>query len=219
MHRALANPVRQRLVSLLRAADGPRDVQDLATELGLHANTVRTHLAVLEEAALVASEPEERDRPGRPRLVYRATPQAAERTEAPGYRFLAEILTSYLAATLEDPAGAAEEAGAGWGRYAVDRPAPFQSLTPADAVARIVDMLAELGFAPELDDHDPATPRVLLRRCPFLEVAKEHQEIVCSIHLGLMRGALDELGVEVVTRDLNPFVEPDLCVADLEVPA
>ena len=32
-------------------------------------------------------------------------------------------------------------------------------------------------------------------------------------------GALDELGAEVEALDLLPFVQPDLCVSHLEVPA
>jgi len=185
---------------------------------------VRAHLAVLEKAGLVVSQPLGRDRPGRPRLVYRATTDAAGAGDTDGgrgrgYAFLARILASYVAATVADPAAAAEEAGTAWGRHLVDRPRPFQKVGSAAAIERIVEMLDELGFAPEVDDTDPATPRVLLRRCPFLDVAKEQQQVVCGIHLGLMRGALDELGVDVEARDLLPFVQPNLCVSHLQVPA
>ena len=196
----------------------------LAQQLGLHINTVRAHLSVLEKAGLVSSEREDRNRPGRPRLVYRATAVATDMRQADqdrgrGYRFLAEILASYVAATLADPSAAAQEAGTAWGRYLVDRPGPFRKIEPAAAVDQLVEMLDELGFAAELDDDDPGAPRVLLHRCPFLDVAKEHQRVVCGIHLGLMRGALDELGVEVEARDLLPFVKPDLCVSNLKMPA
>ena len=222
IHRALASPVRQQILAVLRGKD-PQGVHALAQHLGLHANTVRAHLTVLEKAGLVVSRPQGRDRPGRPRLTYHATDDADMRdTDEPrgdGYRFLAGILASYLTATAADPSDAAEEAGAGWGRYLVDRPGPFQRIEPRAAVERIVALLDQLGFAPELDDGDPATPRVLLRRCPFLDVAREHQQVVCGIHLGLMRGALDELGVDVQVRDLLPFVEPGLCVSHLSVPA
>ena len=58
----------------------------------------------------------------------------------------------------------------------------------------------------------------MLRRCPFLDVAREHQDVVCSIHLGLMRGALDELG-DVQARDLIPWARPDAYVAHLQIGA
>jgi predicted ArsR family transcriptional regulator len=215
VHRALSSPVRVRLLDLLR--DEPADARDLADRLSLHVNTVRAHLALLEDAGLATSAAVTRDGPGRPRLVYRATGVAEAAPDDSGYRFLAEILASYVTATAPDPAAAAEGAGSAWGRYLVDRPAPFREVAPSDAIAEIVRILDEVGFAPELETDDPRHPRLLLHRCPFLDVAKDHQDVVCSVHLGLMRGALDELGVEVSARDLRPFVAPDLCVTDLEV--
>jgi predicted ArsR family transcriptional regulator len=197
-------------------------VHALAGALELHVNTVRAHLAVLEKAGLVASEREDPARRGRPRLVYRAI-DAADAADhehsARSYRFLAEILAGYVAATVDDPSVAALDAGRAWGHHLVDRPGPFERVQPSVAVERVVTMLDDVGFAPELDTTDPTNPRVLLRRCPFLDVAKDHQQVVCGIHLGLMQGALDELGAPVEARDLLPFVEPDLCVSHFKVPA
>jgi predicted ArsR family transcriptional regulator len=218
VHRALSSPVRSRIVELL-AEQGPMDVHQLGDRLELHVNTVRAHVTILVEGGLVTSSPEERDRPGRPRLLYRATEAARDRGSAGGYRFLAEVLASHLAATADDPASIAEQAGNAWGRFLVDAPAPFTYVEPRAAVERVVELLDTLGFAPELDDHDATAPRILLRRCPFVQVARQHQAVVCSIHLGIMRGALDDLGVDVEARDLLPFVEPDLCVAHLHLPA
>lgn len=213
VHRALASPTRGQLLAALRAR-GPVGVEDLADVVDLHVNTVRAHLAVLEEAGLVASEPEARDRPGRPRLLYHAVDGAAADGEDRGYRFLAEVLAGYLASTSDDPAAAAEEAGTAWGRHLVDAPPPFATVDRATAIARVVDLLGDFGFAP---DHDAgAEDRIRLRRCPFLDVAREHPEVVCSIHLGLMRGALDELGADLEVSDLRRFTEPGLCVTELE---
>ena len=150
-------------------------------------------------------------RPGRPRLLYRAVPdeqQPAPAADDAGYRFLASILASYLGAAFEDTSAAAEQAGQAWGGFVVDKPAPFTKLDPAEAVDRLVAMLDEFGFAPDFDDQGPDAPGIVLRRCPFLDVAREHQEVVCSIHLGLMHGALDELGVDVQARDLIPWAQP-----------
>lgn len=218
VHRALSSPVRRRIVELLTDG-GPQDARELADRLQLHVTTVRAHLTVLEEGGLVASSPEQRDRPGRPRLLYEATDVAQDEGGADGYRFLAEVLAGHLAATAGDPSAAAEQAGTAWGRFLVDAPAPFTHVERRDAIDRLVALLDTFGFAPGLDDSEAAAPRILLRRCPFLQVAREHQDVVCAIHRGIMRGALDELGVDVVVRDLIPFVEPDLCVSHLQVPA
>jgi predicted ArsR family transcriptional regulator len=220
-YRALSSEARRRLLELLPTREGV-DARRLAEQLDLHVNTVRSHLGVLEEAGLVASVAEDRDRPGRPKLLYRATEAATEArrgAEVGGYRFLAQILASYLGATADDVPQAAEQAGAAWGHYLVDKPTPFQTLMPEEAVQRLVELMGEFGFEPELVTDGPYAPRVELGRCPFLEVAREHQDVVCSVHLGLMRGALEELGSEVRADDLIPWAQPDVCVAHLRMPA
>jgi predicted ArsR family transcriptional regulator len=180
---------------------------------------VRTHLGVLEDAGLVVAEVEDRNRPGRPRLLYRATERGAPADDDHGYRFLAEVLASYISATAPDPAAAAEEAGSAWGSHVVAKPPPFQRLGSHEVVERLVAMLDEFGFAPQVDHDDPERPRVLLHRCPFLDTASAHPEVVCSVHLGLMRGALAELGADVRTEDLIPWAEPEVCVAHLRMPS
>lgn len=220
VHRALSSPVRARLLEVLRA-EPALDAAALAERLVLHINTVRAHLNVLHEAGLVDAVAEQRVRPGRPRLLYRVTdaaPQAAAERDD-GYRFLATILASFLRATVPDTSAAAQQAGEAWGGFVVDKPAPFTRVGPGEGIDRLVDMLADLGFAPELDRADPQRPRVVLRRCPFLDVARDHQDVVCAVHLGLMRGALDELDVDVVAQDLIPWATPDTCVAHLQVGA
>lgn len=219
VHRALASGVRTRMLEVLRG-EPDLDVAALAERLDLHVNTVRTHLGVLEDAGLVAAVVEERDRPGRPRRLFRATPAAEAApplADDRGYRFLAGVLAGYLDATADDAAAAAEEAGAAWGRHVVESPAPFQRVAPTEAVDRLLELQREFGFEPRLLDTDTEQPRVLLRRCPFLDVAREHPDVVCSVHLGLLRGALAELEVDVTAQDLLPWARPDGCLASLRV--
>lgn len=216
VHRALSSEVRARLLRHLEATADGLDVPELAQRLDLHVNTVRGHLTILERAGLARSRPEERDGPGRPRLRWTATGHASP-APVPRYRLLAEVLTTHLAATAPDPAATATDAGHEWGRHLVEAPGPFQSLSTEDGIERLRVMLDEVGFAPEVDPGTAARPRVLLHECPFLEVAQQHPEVVCAMHLGLVRGALERLGVPVAARDLRPFVTPELCVADLEV--
>ncbi|WP_225851115.1 metalloregulator ArsR/SmtB family transcription factor [Streptomyces sp. HPF1205] len=65
--------------------------------------------------------------------------------------------------------------------------------------------------------HGEAGPpdRIRLRHCPFLELAEEYGAIVCPLHLGLMQGALAELRAPLAATRLEPFAEPDACVAHL----
>ena len=203
-HRALAEPSRERLVELLREAVRPLSADELAERSGLHPNTVRGHLDLLEEAEIVASTREDRDRPGRPRRLFRlAAPRSHEH----------ELLAGALAATLEElPDGPARayDSGRTWGRYLVERLSPDESRDEAACVERVVRLLTARGFAPEVRGRT-----ICMRSCPFPELAARHTSVVCGLHHGLLDGALEELGAPVRVRRLTPWVEPGLCEAEL----
>ncbi len=73
-------------------------------------------------------------------------------------------------------------------------------------------MLGDIGFAPELSTDGTA---INLHRCPFRELAESNPEVVCGAHLGMIQGALAELGAAVSATRLIPFVQPDLCITTL----
>ena len=73
LHKALADDTRYRLYRYLRLSGRPVPVRELATRLGLHANTIRPHLRRLVDAGLVASETRRGPSAvGRPQTVYTA---------------------------------------------------------------------------------------------------------------------------------------------------
>src|SRR5581483_6355021 len=116
---------RARVLAALQWADDPVTISDVAGEVGLHPNTARFHLDALVDQGLATRTTEDRQRPGRPRALYRATDDARSAGRR-SYRLLAEILTSYLAAHSRDPAKSALRAGEAWGRFFADRPGPFR---------------------------------------------------------------------------------------------
>jgi predicted ArsR family transcriptional regulator len=220
-HRALADPSRARILAEL-TGDAPLDTRELARRVGLHVNTVRAHLASLVDAGLVASDTAERAGRGRPRLVYRPLAGDASAEAGRRYRLLAEILTALVARFGPEAREQLEEIGGAWGHYLVESPPPFAEVSDDEAVGRLLELLAEVGFEPSLDTSSDPTGdrlRILMRPCPFLELAQRHRDVVCPIHLGLMRGALAELGAATTATELQPFVRPDLCVAKLSEPA
>ena len=217
--RTLADPAdtlgesRARVLELPRLADEPLGVRELAERAGLHPNTVRFHLDGLAEAGLIERATEDRAHPGRPRMVYRAVP-AAPVNGTRSYRLLAEMLTGMISGMLPEPERAADEAGRAWGRYLTERPAPFERVAPEEALSRLVGVLDEIGFAPDAE-RDGRSATIRLRNCPFREVAGRHREVICSLHLGLMRGVLEEMRTSLAADRLEPMVEPGLCLAHL----
>ncbi len=215
-HQALAEVNRLRLLELLRARAEGLDATLAATEIGIHVATARSHLETLVGAGLAKRLPEERLARGRPRIIYRAAGDDAN-TGGSGYRFLAELLASIIEAGITSPAKKAEAAGVAWGRELVERARPLTRVPRPEALRRVQQMLNELGFVPEVVvDRDGE--RILLHRCPFRDVAVDHQGVVCSAHLGLIKGALDQLGASADAATLRPFVAPTLCIADLKPP-
>jgi predicted ArsR family transcriptional regulator len=211
-HRALADPSRARILAQVADA-GPLDARELADHVDLHVNTVRVHLNALVEAGLDSAETLPPAGRGRPRIVYRATAAAADEGER-RYRLLAEILTGLVARFGPEAAEQLEAIGEAWGQHLVDSPSPSARLSDEQAVERLLAFLTEFGFRPELEQQARGR-RILMRPCPFLELARAHQDVICPIHLGLMRGALAQLGAKTRATALEPFVQPDLCVARL----
>ena len=204
---------RAHVLDLLRAAGSPAGVRDIADQAGLHPNTARFHLDALVDAGLAARAPKERTTPGRPSMAYRAV-AGGEPMGRRRYRLLAEMLTSLIAGMLPKPGEAAGEAGREWGRYLTEPPPPYQRLDAGEAVERLTATMAEIGFAPEAVT-DGTQYQLRLRQCPFREVAENHQDVVCQLHLGLMQGALAQMRAPVTADRLQPFAEPSLCIAYL----
>ena len=71
----------------------------------------------------------------------------------------------------------------------------------------VVGLLDDLGFAPETTGRFTS---VRLTRCPLLDAATANPEVVCSVHRGIVEGALSLWGsTEPVT--LLAFSEPGAC--------
>ena len=124
---------------------------------------------------------------------------------------LAEVLAGYLQANVQDPGKLGVEIGAAWGSQLANAPVENQR----QGLDRVVDMLARLGFSPKQVD-TPDEIQLQLHSCPFLEVARGNSQLVCSAHLGLLRGALAEAGVPLTATSLDPLVEPSLCIEHLQ---
>jgi predicted ArsR family transcriptional regulator len=188
--RALGDPTRYRLFRYIVDAEEPVSVGELTDFVQLNHNAVRQHLAVLKDAELIVDEIEDRDRPGRPRLLYRLHPEAAGSWGTAGpYAWLAQLLGDALRRKL-DPRQmgrldghrrAAELAGAG------------------DAVDLIEEEMLSRGFRPTRTERGRQVDFVLAR-CPFVEVAHEDPDTVCQLHLGLAEGLTEGLGGLAVDR-------------------
>ncbi|HEY5186859.1 MAG TPA: helix-turn-helix domain-containing protein [Actinomycetes bacterium] len=212
-HRVLGSESRVQLLEMLQAVGHSVTVGQAAEAAGLHTNTARFHLDLLVSVGLAERVTERRSLPGRPKVLYQATPvAAASPMGADDYRMLAGVLADGMAAT-SDPARAAIAAGERWAQ-AIERRTPQQPDDPATVADELGSLLADLGFEPELDvEH----AQIRLHRCPFEEIARDNRTVVCGVHLGMLRASLPRLGAAGVEVDLEPLVsvEPLLCLVHL----
>ncbi|WP_030159626.1 metalloregulator ArsR/SmtB family transcription factor [Glycomyces sp. NRRL B-16210] len=193
---------REAVLRTLKASPEPLGIAQIAARVGAHPNTVRFHLDKLVATGQVERGRSDKRTPGRPALAFRAA-RGMDPTGPRHYRLLAEVLARGLAAA-PDAGDRAVEAGRAWGL----RSAPDE--TDAEGLERLTSLLGELGFAPE--PHEGDATRIALRHCPFLELASTDR-VVCQVHLGLMRGALERWGSPLTVDRLEPFREPGLCLA------
>lgn len=206
-------PTRTRVLALLQDSGLPLTAAAAATQLGLHVNSVRFHLDALVTEGLAVRAREDRSSPGRPKVLYTTAadaPPVAHRS----YRLLAEMLTTFIADVVPDPATAAERIGREWGRFMAPSRAPFDRLGESDALAAVIDTLDDAGFESHVVERGHGLD-LHVSHCPFLEVAEQHHDVVCSVHLGLMRGILEQGGGALSATGLEPLVEPSLCIAHL----
>lgn len=225
---------RDRVLRLVREHGGAIDAAELAGRMGLHVTTVRFHLDALCDQGAISRTRISRTGVGRPRTGYIAVQDRLD------YQDFAEVLALELGNTTETRRRRAQRAGRRWAdRIAVSsqsEPAATQDVPAAGEPSEILDRQAattaqifeRMGFAPELT---PPTELAAGRRqrsirlhgCPIRDLARAHPEVGCAIHLGLLQGLLTNAAAAqryskpalrpALHAELEPFVEPELCIA------
>lgn len=220
----LVSPVRRSIVAALAAEapglDAEHTAAALAEAVGLHVTTVRFHLDRLVAAGLVTTGVRRRAGAGRPRKVYSLVPVTAgdERTEVESLRLLSGLLVEALTVGDEGRRLTPHEAGRRWALEHVpvaadDRPAESAGRWLAK-LGQMVEVLEEWGYTPEVSTRDGGrTADITLSHCPFLDLARANQAVVCGIHRGLIAGSLERLGERGVHVSLDPLVDPVTCLA------
>lgn len=196
------------VLEALQAGDGGGTAAELARRLDLHPNTVREHLDALVDRGLAVRVPSPASGRGRPAWRYLPAPEREHDTRVRDYTGLATALAGHIARTSGDPIADALQAGRAWGQELLKTENDTRTRSALEARRRVVSLLDHLGFAPE---SDARTRSVALRRCPLLDAARRHTAVVCGVHLGLVQGVLEGMGVDPGRSELHPFSEPGAC--------
>ncbi len=205
---------RNRVLRLVREHGGAVDASELAERIGLHVTTVRFHLDALCDDGAIARTRIAPHGVGRPRTGYVAVQDRLD------YQSLAEILALELGDTAPTRRRRAERAGRRWAARIEpnsSRETPVTQGVPETGesidrrAAMIADVFDRMGFAPELNRTAGERQQTIrLHACPVRDLARAHPEVGCALHLGLLQGLL---AAPAVQAELEPFVEPELCIA------
>jgi len=200
---ALMDPLRLRLMRRLSTRD-LLALPELVEAAGAHPNTVRAHLAAMEEAGLVRRERLPPAGRGQPAAAWRLAPDYTP--PASDFRGLAELLGAALARKARTPEEL-REVGFEWGRYLRGRPGEKKDLQD------LVPALARLGFEAEVDGKV-----VRLNACPCPLVIPDRPALVCDLAIAVIDGFLAASGSNLRVGKREHDNDARRCAAKLTPP-
>jgi len=68
-----------------------------------------------------------------------------------------------------------------------------REIAPRDGSSTLEVTLATLGFQPRVALHEGDRLTLCLANCPYSDVVRENQPVICTLHRGITRGLLDVL--------------------------
>jgi predicted ArsR family transcriptional regulator len=185
---ALDDPARRAAYLAVRSAGRPLTRAEVADEVGISVRVATFHLEkLLAEGLLEATyaRGEESASVGHPAKRYRPTDVDLELSIPPRrYDLAAEILAAALDKTVSHPPEETlADVAADYGREVGRRAAAD------DGDGALLDALRRVGYEPATSGDD-----VMLRNCPFRDVARALPEVVCRMNLAFIDGVLGGTG-------------------------
>ncbi|GAB3614230.1 helix-turn-helix transcriptional regulator [Humibacter ginsengisoli] len=192
---ALADPVRQRLYEFVASRDAPVGRDAAAESAGISRTLAAYHLDRLAEVGLLeVSYARQNDRTGpgagRPAKQYARSESEVSVTVPPrDFGLLARLLAT-----------AAEADETGVVGTALNRAAVDEGVEAGRRGGELIGCLRESGYEPAVDDDGD----IVLRNCPFHQVAQRQTELVCGMNHALVRGILSGTGDDPDRAELAP---------------
>lgn len=193
--KALGDNTRYAIYLELARSPRPLITAEIADSLSLHPNTVRPHLERMRDVGLIDVEVGGRGDVGRPQHRYSLAADApALGLEPPTMPVLARMVLS-MAQRLDALPEDAEAVGHDEGALRATRYEARSSTLEA-----LVGDLDRLGFDPVVTDATPddtsdgSGAMISFAHCPFADLAREHPDLVCGLHKGMVAGFVEQFG-------------------------
>ena len=227
--KALGDNTRYAIYLELARASRPLATADIAETLDLHPNTVRPHLERMREVGLLDVAVGGRGDVGRPQHRYSIASDAPSLgLEPPTMPLLASMvltLARRLDAVTEDAVAVGEVEGRRRAGAHTDARSTLEALV-ADLDGLGFDPLvaADTAATGARVDDPPGSEAasgtgdavIGFGNCPFADAAREHPDLVCGLHRGLVEGFVAEMG-DADTRDFGSLTSRTPCRVTLSV--
>jgi predicted ArsR family transcriptional regulator len=208
--RVLGDNTRYAIYLELARSPRPLVTAEIAETLGLHPNTVRPHLDRMREVGLLDVTTDARGEVGRPQHRYSLSPEAPSLgLEPPLMPMLARMVLAMarrLGANPTDAMAVGEAEGAARAARYDDAPSALEALVADldrlgfDPLVTAADGGGSDAAADVADPDAPVTAVVAFANCPFADLARDHPDLVCALHRGLVAGFVAQMGDAEVTE-------------------
>ncbi|GAA4477488.1 hypothetical protein GCM10023190_17260 [Enteractinococcus fodinae] len=190
-YRGLTESSRLRLLHAVQRRPG-QSLKSLAAAAGIHVNTARDHLRVLEDEGLLYRAPADTGQRGRPPMQYFPVDDSAQNQAARGRAAEASARGALLRRISPDL-----DHGDHLGHSAQHQ------------LDVLYEHLDDAGMEPVIDS---TALTVGVRPCLYQGLLEDERPVVCSVHANLVRQQLDQVDGPLTLRRLHPFTTAHSCL-------
>jgi predicted ArsR family transcriptional regulator len=205
----LSDPTRYYIYQYITKRHKDVTVQEIADNFDIHPNVARLHLSKLEDVNMLVSETRKTGKGGRPSRLYRLSDDLIQLNfPFRDYQLLSRIALGTMMSLGEQGKKALYLTGKRLGAELIDQEIAGNHQQSEEwgfeqklSVLRNAATIA--GFYPEFETNDEGTKIYFqIFNCPFKEVAMEHTEAVCTMHVEFLKGMFESLfpNVELIEK-------------------
>lgn len=195
-YRGLAQTSRVKLLHEIQRVPGQK-LDELAAAVGLHINTARDHLKVLEDEGLVASRPITTGCRGRPPVVFESVQAAGVNPRADSRAADSQAKGDLLRRI-----------------YPILDKSHAIGIDAQHQIDTLYTHLEDVGLEPELDEDALGLTVV---PCMQYDLIDGKTSAVCVVHARLIQDQLSQVDGPLQMEKLQPFVAADQCRVTLKI--
>ncbi len=206
----LSDPTRYYIYNYISTRHQEVTVQEIADEFEIHPNVARLHLTKLEDVNMLVSETRKTGKGGRPSRLYCLSGDIIQlHFPYRDFQLLSKIAIGTMASLGEVGQKALYETGRKFGLELIEQELS-KNMQSADKLTfdekiNIIQTASTIaGLSPDFQvSQDKKKVYFQVFNCPFKEVAQEHIENVCEMHVEFLKGMFQALfsDIELIEGD------------------